>query len=65
MIPPQNATGNFTKIVQRVPVRIRLNAGPESRKVLVPGLSLTVEVDTRSAKSAVEAIRKEQEQVAK
>lgn len=65
MIPPQNATGNFTKIVQRVPVRIRINAGPESRKVLVPGLSLTVRVDTRSAKSAVEAIRKEQEQVAK
>ncbi|CAH0496897.1 HlyD family secretion protein [Novosphingobium sp. CECT 9465] len=65
LIPPQNATGNFTKIVQRVPVRIRLNAGPESRKVLVPGLSLTVEVDTRSAKSAVDAIRKEQEQVTK
>lgn len=65
MIPPQNATGNFTKIVQRVPVRIRINAGPESRKVLVPGLSLTVEVDTRSAKAAVDAIRKEQEQVAK
>lgn len=65
MIPPQNATGNFTKIVQRVPVRIRITAGPESRKVLVPGLSLTVEVDTRSAKAAVDAIRKEQEQVAK
>lgn len=65
LIPPQNATGNFTKIVQRVPVRIRINAGPESRKVLVPGLSLTVEVDTRSAKAAVEAIRKEQDQVAK
>ena len=31
LIPPQNATGNFTKIVQRVPVRIRINAGPESR----------------------------------
>lgn len=65
MIPPQNATGNFTKIVQRVPIRIRINAGPESRKVLVPGLSLTVEVDTRSARAAVDAIRKEQEKVAK
>lgn len=61
LIPPQNATGNFTKIVQRVPVRIRINAGPESRKVLVPGLSLTAQVDTRSAKSAIEAIRKEQD----
>ncbi|MGV3512366.1 MAG: HlyD family secretion protein [Novosphingobium sp.] len=64
LIPPQNATGNFTKIVQRVPVRIRINAGPESRKVLVPGLSLSVEVDTRSAKSAIDAIRNEQDQVA-
>lgn len=63
LIPPQNATGNFTKIVQRVPVRIRINAGPESRKVLVPGLSLTVEVDTRSAKSAIDAIRDEQDRV--
>lgn len=65
LIPPQNATGNFTKIVQRVPVRIRINAGPESRKVLVPGLSLHVDVDTRSAKSTVDAIRREQEAVAK
>jgi membrane fusion protein (multidrug efflux system) len=63
LIPPQNATGNFTKIVQRVPVRIRINAGPESRKVLVPGLSLSVEVDTRAAKSTIDAIRNEQERV--
>lgn len=64
LLPPDNATGNFTKIVQRVPVRIRINAGPESRKVLVPGLSLSVEVDTRSAKSAIETIRNEQDRVA-
>ncbi|GHC86058.1 HlyD family secretion protein [Novosphingobium pokkalii] len=62
LIPPQNATGNFTKIVQRVPVRIRINAGEESRKVLVPGLSLTVNVDTRGAKGAIKAIRAEQDQ---
>ena len=61
LIPPQNATGNFTKIVQRVPVRIRIKAGPESRKVLVPGLSLEVEVDTRSAKGVMDAIRDEQD----
>ena len=60
LIPPQNATGNFTKIVQRVPVRIRIKAGPESRKILVPGLSLEVKVDTRGAKGALDAIRKEQ-----
>jgi len=61
LVPPQNATGNFTKIVQRVPVRIRINAGPESRKVLVPGLSLHVKVDTSSARQAIDAIRAEQD----
>ena len=59
LIPPQNATGNFTKIVQRVPVRIFLDAGPEARKVLVPGLSLHVEVDTRSAKAERDKIERE------
>src|ERR1700691_2692909 len=39
LLPPQNATGNFTKIVQRVPVRIHVDAGAEARQVLVPGLS--------------------------
>ncbi|QCI92771.1 HlyD family secretion protein [Novosphingobium sp. EMRT-2] len=65
LIPPQNATGNFTKIVQRVPVRIRINSGPESKRVLVPGLSLTVQVDTSAAKGAIESIRREQEQAPK
>jgi membrane fusion protein (multidrug efflux system) len=50
LLPPENATGNFTKIVQRVPVRIRLETGPETRSVLMPGLSVTVDVDTRSAR---------------
>ncbi|MFM0138454.1 HlyD family secretion protein [Caballeronia grimmiae] len=49
LLPPENATGNFTKIVQRVPVRIRIDTGPETRKVLLPGLSVTVDVDTKSA----------------
>ncbi|MDR5815185.1 MULTISPECIES: HlyD family secretion protein [unclassified Caballeronia] len=49
LLPPENATGNFTKIVQRVPVRIRVDTGPETRKVLLPGLSVTVDIDTKSA----------------
>ncbi|WP_244817922.1 HlyD family secretion protein [Caballeronia sp. Lep1P3] len=49
LLPPENATGNFTKIVQRVPVRIRIDTGPQTRKVLLPGLSVTVDVDTKSA----------------
>lgn len=61
MIPPQNATGNFTKIVQRVPVRIRINAGPAARRVLAPGLSVTVEVDTGAARGDLDAIKAEQE----
>ncbi|GAB2592112.1 HlyD family secretion protein [Dyella jejuensis] len=47
LLPPENATGNFTKIVQRVPVRIRLDADEQTRKLLMPGLSVTVDVDTR------------------
>ncbi len=56
LLPPQNATGNFTKIVQRVPVRIAIDAGPEVRAILVPGLSVTVEVDTVSAKGQTQHI---------
>ncbi|MEA1672924.1 HlyD family secretion protein [Nitrospirillum sp. BR 11163] len=59
LLPPQNATGNFTKIVQRVPVRIRIEAGPEARKVLVPGLSVIVTVDTIGAKEEQRRIKEE------
>jgi membrane fusion protein (multidrug efflux system) len=61
ILPPQNATGNFTKIVQRIPVRIAISAGPETRKLLVPGMSVEVSVDTRSARNAAAQIRREQE----
>jgi membrane fusion protein, multidrug efflux system len=46
ILPPQNATGNFTKIVQRVPVRISIDPDADARAVLVPGLSVVAEVDT-------------------
>jgi membrane fusion protein, multidrug efflux system len=48
VIPPENATGNFTKIVQRVPVRIVLDGSDPRLSSLRPGLSTTVAVDTRS-----------------
>jgi membrane fusion protein (multidrug efflux system) len=51
LLPPENATGNFTKIVQRVPVRVRIDTGPKTRAVLLPGMSVTVDVDTRSARA--------------
>ncbi|SEB24194.1 HlyD family secretion protein [Paraburkholderia sartisoli] len=44
VLPAENATGNFTKIVQRVPVRIRLDVPKEMQGVLRPGLSATVKV---------------------
>lgn len=63
LLPPQNATGNFTKIVQRVPVRIAIEAPASARKLLVPGLSVTVTVDTRSAKGDLEKIEDDQEAI--
>jgi len=61
VLPPQNATGNFTKIVQRIPVRIRIDATPEVRRLLVPGMSATVTVDTRGARGELERVRAVQE----
>jgi membrane fusion protein (multidrug efflux system) len=46
VLPPENATGNFTKIVQRVPVRIFLDQADGVLGHLRPGLSVTAEVDT-------------------
>ncbi len=47
VLPPENATGNFTKIVQRVPVRILLDEKDGTLGTLRPGLSVTAEVDVR------------------
>ena len=49
LLPAENATGNFTKIVQRIPVRISIDADGLARAYLVPGLSVTVSVDTRKS----------------
>jgi len=48
VLPPENATGNFTKIVQRVPVRIVLDEKDARLGLLRPGLSVTAEVDGRT-----------------
>jgi membrane fusion protein (multidrug efflux system) len=47
VLPPENATGNFTKIVQRVPVRILLEGDVSTLGSLRPGLSVTAGVDQR------------------
>jgi membrane fusion protein (multidrug efflux system) len=53
LLPPDNATGNFTKIVQRIPVRISLDAGGSLAGDLRPGMSVTPTIDTRLAKTRV------------
>lgn len=46
LLPPDNATGNFTKVVQRLPVRVRLHELPAGI-TLRPGMSVDLTVDTR------------------
>ena len=45
LLPPENASGNFVKVVQRVPVKITLNPGQNTGRLLRPGMSVHVAVD--------------------
>ncbi len=51
LLPKDNATGNFNKIVQRVPVRIRVTGPANALPLLRPGLSVIPQVDTREFKT--------------
>jgi membrane fusion protein (multidrug efflux system) len=55
LLPPDNATGNFTKIVQRLPVRIRIPTDVAREGVLKPGMSVEVSIDTRRAPDGIAA----------
>ena len=48
VLPPQNATGNWIKVVQRVPIRISLQPD-HAEKMLRAGMSAVVEIDTHSS----------------
>ena len=50
LIPAQNSTGNWIKVVQRLPVRIKLDPKEVADHPLRVGLSMTAEVDTSTAK---------------
>ena len=50
LLPPDNATGNFTKVVQRIPVRIALEAGQPLLDRLRPGMSVVTRIDTAEAR---------------
>ncbi len=52
LLPPENATGNFTKVVQRVPVRIDVPADVLAKGRLRAGLSVVVAADSRTAPDA-------------
>ena len=47
LLPPDNATGNFTKVVQRIPVKITLDPGPPLAGELRPGMSVIPSIDTK------------------
>jgi membrane fusion protein (multidrug efflux system) len=49
LLPPDNATGNFTKVVQRIPVKIVLDPDPDVAELLRPGMSVVASIDTSSA----------------
>jgi membrane fusion protein (multidrug efflux system) len=52
LLPPDNATGNFTKVVQRIPVRIALDGDSADRIALRPGMSVVPTIATREATEA-------------
>jgi len=47
LLPPDNATGNFTKVVQRIPVRIRLEGQTDPAHLLRPGMSVDVTIRSK------------------
>ncbi len=49
LLPPDNATGNFTKVVQRIPVKILLDHDDPLAVVLRPGMSVYPTIDTKAA----------------
>ena len=50
LLPPDNATGNFTKVVQRISVKIALDPGQSIARQLRPGMSVTATVHTNGGK---------------
>jgi membrane fusion protein (multidrug efflux system) len=49
LLPPDNATGNFTKVVQRIPLRIEFDKGQPLIDSLLPGMSAVTRIDTEGA----------------
>ena len=54
LLPPDNATGNFTKVVQRIPVRIQFDKGQPLLDRLLPGMSVITRIRTDGTALVVE-----------
>jgi len=46
LLPPENATGNYVKVVQRIPVKVIVDPIPEQKAILRPGMNVDVTVIT-------------------
>jgi len=55
LLPPENATGNFNKVVQRVPVTISITGDQDAMNRLKPGMSVVVSVDIRNKESTAQS----------
>ena len=56
LLPPDNATGNFTKVVQRIPVKIQVDAGQREAISLRPGMSVVARVHTGTSATSGNAV---------
>jgi membrane fusion protein (multidrug efflux system) len=52
LLPPDNATGNFTKVVQRIPVKLTLDPNPDLGALIRPGMSVVAKIDTARSQAA-------------
>ena len=59
LLPPQNTTGNFIKVVQRIPVRILFDLPPDLQGRVVPGMSVVISIDTSAYRDAQTIAAKE------
>jgi membrane fusion protein (multidrug efflux system) len=58
LLPPDNATGNFTKVVQRIPLRIEFDKGQPLLNSLLPGMSAVTRIDTEGTAAPSNAATK-------
>ena len=58
LLPPQNASGNFVKVVQRIPIKITFKIPDEMIGRIVPGLSAYVSIETDSSKKEIKSSTK-------